>query len=83
MPRELKQRRIAASRRLVKNYVVDFLSTSEGLQLNRAFITVKDVKIRRKIVNLVKTLSEDSPESSSLIVSEKRLTLNFHPLQDG
>ncbi len=44
------------------NYVVDFLSTSEGLQLNPAFITIKDEKIRRKIVNLVKILSKDSPE---------------------
>lgn len=44
------------------NYIVDFLSTSEGLQLNCAFITIKDAKIRRKIVGLVKILSEDSPE---------------------
>lgn len=45
-----------------RNYIVDFLSTSEGLQLNCAFITIKDAKIRRKIVGLVKILSEDSPE---------------------
>jgi hypothetical protein len=30
------------------NYIVDFLSTSEGLQFNCAFITIKDAKIRRK-----------------------------------
>lgn len=40
-------------------YVVDFLSSSEGLQLNRAFVNIKDAKVRRKIVELVKTLAEE------------------------
>ena len=35
------------------NYVVDFLSSSEGLQLNRAFIKIPDPKVRRKLVDLV------------------------------
>jgi transcriptional regulator with XRE-family HTH domain len=39
------------------NYVVDFLSSSEGLQLNRAFVKIKDPKVRRKIVEMVKALS--------------------------
>ncbi len=38
------------------NYVVDFLSSSEGLQLNRAFVKIKDPKVRRKIVEMVKAL---------------------------
>ncbi len=42
------------------SYVVDFLSSSEGLQLNRAFVKISDPKVRRKIIELVKTLS--SPE---------------------
>ena len=29
------------------NYVVDFLSSSEGLQLNRAFVKIGDPKVRR------------------------------------
>ena len=41
------------------DYVVDFLSSSEGLQLNRAFIKIKDAKVRRKIIDLVKTLATD------------------------
>jgi transcriptional regulator with XRE-family HTH domain len=41
------------------NYVVDFLSSSEGLQLNRAFIKIRDPKVRRKIVEMVKTLSTE------------------------
>ncbi len=40
-------------------YVVDFLSSSEGLQLNRAFVKISDPKVRRKIVDLVKTLSDE------------------------
>ncbi len=37
--------------------LTSFLSSSEGLQLNRAFAEISDLKIRRKIVELVKTLS--------------------------
>lgn len=42
------------------NYVVDFLSSSEGLQLNRAFVKIADPKVRRRIVDLVKTLAADA-----------------------
>ncbi|THF47045.1 helix-turn-helix domain-containing protein [Allorhizobium terrae] len=41
------------------NYVVDFLSSSEGLQLNRAFVKINDPKVRRKVVDLVKALSAE------------------------
>lgn len=40
-------------------YVVDFLSSSEGLQLNRAFVKISDPKVRRKIVDLVKSLGAE------------------------
>ncbi len=42
------------------NYVVDFLSSSEGLQLNRAFVKIQDSKVRRKIVDLVKALGAEA-----------------------
>lgn len=42
------------------NYVVDFLSSSEGLQLNRAFVKINDPKVRRKVVDLVKALSAEA-----------------------
>ena len=47
------------------SYVVDFLSSTEGIQLNRAFVRINNPAIRRKIVDLVKTLAEEtgSPES--------------------
>ena len=39
------------------SYVVDFLSTNEGLQLNRAFAAIKDPKVRKKILDLVLSLA--------------------------
>jgi hypothetical protein len=45
------------------NYVVDFLSSSEGLQLNRAFVRIADSKVRRRIVDLVRSLAGDGAES--------------------
>ena len=39
------------------SYVVDFLSSTEGLQLNRAFVRVKDAKVRRRIIDLVRSLA--------------------------
>jgi transcriptional regulator with XRE-family HTH domain len=38
------------------NYVVDFLATNEGLQLNRAFAQIRDPKVRKRIVELVSSL---------------------------
>lgn len=40
-------------------YVVDFLNSSEGLQLTRAFIKIRDAKIRRRIIDLVKSLASE------------------------
>ena len=34
-------------------FVVEFLSTVEGLQLNKAFASIRDQKVRRRIVDLV------------------------------
>lgn len=44
-------------------FVADFLSTSEGLALNKAFLRLKDPKVRRKIIDLVKSLAEESEAS--------------------
>ncbi|MBX8782188.1 helix-turn-helix transcriptional regulator [Pseudochrobactrum algeriensis] len=40
-------------------YVVDFLQTNEGVQLTRYFTKITDPKVRRKIIDLVKTLAND------------------------
>lgn len=39
------------------DYVVEFLSTAEGLNLNKAFMRVRDGKVRRRIVELVRALA--------------------------
>ncbi|MDR3493103.1 MAG: helix-turn-helix transcriptional regulator [Ancalomicrobiaceae bacterium] len=39
------------------SYVVDFLSSSEGLSLNKSFVRIKDAKIRKKIVDLVRSIA--------------------------
>ncbi len=41
-------------------YVVDFLSTTEGLHLNRAFARIRDPKVRKRVLDLVTTLAEQS-----------------------
>lgn len=43
-------------------YVVDFLNTSEGLQLNRSFIKIADARVRRRVVDLVKALAAEAEE---------------------
>lgn len=40
-------------------YVSDFLTTSEGVQLVKAFLAIKDPKIRRKVVELITALASD------------------------
>ena len=48
-----------------QSYVVDFLASTEGLQLNRAFMRVRDPKVRRRIVDLVVSLATPEDEDSS------------------
>lgn len=40
--------------------VMDFLSSSEGIQLSTAFMSIKDVKVRRRILDLVRTISGEN-----------------------
>lgn len=42
--------------------VVDFLSSSEGLQLNRAFVRIADPRLRRRIIDLVRAVAGDGEE---------------------
>ncbi len=46
------------------SYVVDFLSTSEGLHLNMAFARIHDPKVRKRIVDLVIALAGDDSVDS-------------------
>lgn len=44
------------------SFVVDFLSSAEGLQLNRAFARISNPKVRRKVIELAKALADDDDE---------------------
>jgi len=41
------------------SYVSDFLATSDGLALTRAFMRIKTPKLRRRIVDLVEQIASD------------------------
>ena len=40
-----------------ESYVVEFLATREGLELNKAFARITDHRVRRSIVELVRSLA--------------------------
>ncbi len=40
-------------------FAIEFCTSAEGLQLNRAFVKISDLKVRRKIIDLVKALSSE------------------------
>jgi transcriptional regulator with XRE-family HTH domain len=40
-------------------YVSDFLATSDGLALTKAFTRISDSKLRRRIVDLVEQIADD------------------------
>ena len=42
--------------------IVDFLSTAEGMRLNKAFVRIKDAKLRRHIIALVRALAGDNSD---------------------
>jgi len=42
--------------------VMEFVSSGEGLQLSLAFMKIKDPKLRKRVLDLVKQMSEDVAE---------------------
>jgi transcriptional regulator with XRE-family HTH domain len=43
-------------------YVVDFLNSTEGIQLSRAFVKIADARVRRKVIDLVKALAVEGDD---------------------
>lgn len=43
--------------RSTESHILEFLNTREGLELNKAFVRIQDGKMRRAIVDLVRTMS--------------------------
>jgi len=39
--------------------VMEFVSSSEGLQLSLAFMKIRDAKVRKRVLDLVKSLAEE------------------------
>jgi transcriptional regulator with XRE-family HTH domain len=46
-------------------YIADFLATSEGLALTRAFTRIPDAKLRRSIVDLVEQIADREARENS------------------
>ena len=49
------------------SYVLDFISTAEGLHLNKAFARIQDAKVRKRIIDLVASIAgeeENIPASA-------------------
>jgi transcriptional regulator with XRE-family HTH domain len=45
------------------SYVSDFLATSDGLSLTKAFMRIPDAKLRRRIVDLVQQIAGEDTEN--------------------
>jgi transcriptional regulator with XRE-family HTH domain len=41
-------------------FILEFLNSREGLELNRAFVKIGDAKVRKSVVDLVRALSTSS-----------------------
>ena len=44
--------------------VMDFVSSGEGLQLSLAFMKIKDAKVRKRVLDLVKSLAEEEAQKT-------------------
>jgi transcriptional regulator with XRE-family HTH domain len=44
--------------------VMEFVSSGEGLQLALAFMKIKDVKVRKRMLDLVKSLAEEEEQKA-------------------
>jgi len=46
-----------------ENYAVEFLGSREGLELNKAFARITDLRVRRSIVELIRALASQGDSS--------------------
>jgi len=44
--------------------VIEFVSSGEGLQLSLAFMKIKDAKVRKRVLDLVKSLADEEEQKS-------------------
>jgi transcriptional regulator with XRE-family HTH domain len=50
-------------------FLLDFLNSRDGLELNRAFVKITDPKVRKRVVELVRALSEETVVEAELPVA--------------
>lgn len=48
-----------------ESYLTNFLSSSEGLELNRAFMRINDGLVRKKVVELIRALADKNSDIDS------------------
>ena len=46
----------------MESFLYEFISTRDGLELIRAFVSIHDPKVRKRVVDLVRTLSDEDEE---------------------
>lgn len=54
-------------------FVMEFVSSAEGLELNRSYARIADVRVRKRILELVRCLAEELPPTDGIP----------HPVIDG
>ncbi|MBB3997801.1 transcriptional regulator with XRE-family HTH domain [Aureimonas pseudogalii] len=65
-------------------FVNDFTVSSESVQLNRAFTRIADPKVRRRIVDLVRSLADAAPDVAPELEPEREPELEpALPTTDG
>jgi transcriptional regulator with XRE-family HTH domain len=46
-------------------FIVEFLNSREGLELNRAFVKIADPKVRKSVVDVVRALGASKPRQAA------------------
>lgn len=54
--------RVSGAAESSKDYIDDALATPEGAQLMALFASIKSIKVRRRVLELVKALSDEASE---------------------
>ncbi len=51
--------------RPTESFIFEFLNTREGLELNKAFVRITDAKVRRSVVDLVRSLANGENDAKA------------------
>ena len=53
-----------------QDFVLEFLNSREGLELNRAFVRIQDPQVRRRVIDLIRSLAEEATSAPSDLSSK-------------